>query len=281
MTSFVPPKKNDANGLILYVALLDASTPGSYKSSPTLAAGDVKISKDGGALANLGTLPVVTPASSIWVKITLSQSETNADNVAIQFIDQTSPKEWTDLGINFQTSTRQVDDLAYPATTGRSMVVDASGLVDANVVKVGPTGSGTAQTAGDIMADTNDIQTRLPAALVSGRMDSSVGAMAAGVLTATAIAADAITPAKIQSLGIGTVTTGATTTSVPTSAFSPAGAIADQFKNRTILFDDTTTTTTLRGCARQITASSNAATPTLTVDALPAAPASGDTFSVI
>lgn len=41
-----------------------------------------------------------------------------------------------------------------------------------------------------IQADTEDIQTRLPAALVSGRMDSSVGAMAANVITAAATAAD-------------------------------------------------------------------------------------------
>jgi len=43
-----------------------------------------------------------------------------------------------------------------------------------------------------VQADTDDIQTRLPAALVGGRIDSSVGAMAADVVTATAIAADAI-----------------------------------------------------------------------------------------
>lgn len=41
-----------------------------------------------------------------------------------------------------------------------------------------------------VQADTDNIQTRLPAALVSGRMDSSVGAMAADVLTAAATAAD-------------------------------------------------------------------------------------------
>ena len=52
--------------------------------------------------------------------------------------------------------------------------------------------SGTAQTAGDIIGDTNDIQTRLPAALVSGRMDVSVGAMAANVVTAASIAASAL-----------------------------------------------------------------------------------------
>lgn len=79
----------------------------------------------------------------------------------------------------------------------------------------------------------------------------------------------------------GTVTTGATTTSIPTSAFSPAGASADQFKGRIVVFDNDTTTTTLRGEATDITASTNAATPTLTVSTLSAAPASGDTFSVL
>lgn len=43
-----------------------------------------------------------------------------------------------------------------PATSGRTLVVDAAGLADANTVKVGPTGSGTAQTAGDIPARQTD-----------------------------------------------------------------------------------------------------------------------------
>ncbi len=47
-----------------------------------------------------------------------------------------------------------------------------------------------------IETDTADIQTRLPAALVSGRIDASVGAMAANVVTATAINTGAITAAK-------------------------------------------------------------------------------------
>ena len=42
-----------------------------------------------------------------------------------------------------------------------------------------------------VQADTDDIQSRLPAALVSGRMDASVGAMAADTVTASALAADA------------------------------------------------------------------------------------------
>jgi hypothetical protein len=57
-----------------------------------------------------------------------------------------------------------------------------------------------------ILSDTNDIQTRIPAALVSGRIDASVGAMAASVLTATAINADAITAAKIADGAIDAAT---------------------------------------------------------------------------
>lgn len=48
-----------------------------------------------------------------------------------------------------------------------------------------------------------NIQTRLPAALVSGRMDSSVGEMQADTLTASALATDAVT--EIQT-GLSTLT---------------------------------------------------------------------------
>lgn len=72
---------------------------------------------------------------------------------------------------------------------GGSAGTFASGRPEVNTSHV----AGTAQTAGDIIGDTNDIQTRLPAALVSGRMDASVGAMAANTLTASAVAADAVT----------------------------------------------------------------------------------------
>lgn len=51
----------------------------------------------------------------------------------------------------------------------------------------------TRDAVAGVQSDTNDIQTRLPAALVSGRMDSSTGAMAANVMTAAAAASDLTT----------------------------------------------------------------------------------------
>lgn len=49
----------------------------------------------------------------------------------------------------------------------------------------------TAAQATAIEADTQDIQSRLPAALVSGRMDSYVGAMANNVITSSVVATNA------------------------------------------------------------------------------------------
>lgn len=97
-----PPKK--AEDFIVYVSLVDAATPGSLRANPTLAAGDVKISKDGGAYANLNTLPAVTPAAGTGVKVTLSSTEMDADNVHVTFIDQTAPKEWADFAFGIPTT---------------------------------------------------------------------------------------------------------------------------------------------------------------------------------
>jgi hypothetical protein len=97
-----PPKKNE--DFVLYVALSSMANAGSLQSNPTIAAGDFKISKDGGAFANLATLPAVTPAAGIGVKIELSSTEMNCDNVFVYWVDQTSPKEWADGWISIPTT---------------------------------------------------------------------------------------------------------------------------------------------------------------------------------
>lgn len=97
-----PPVKGE--DFVMYVALADASVPGSFKANPTIAAGDFKLAKDGGALANLATLPVVEPAGSVLVKIALSTTEMNADVVSIVGIDQSAQKEWTDFVLSIPTT---------------------------------------------------------------------------------------------------------------------------------------------------------------------------------
>lgn len=97
-----PPKKNE--DFIIRIALRDCSDPRSFKSSPTLAAGDFKVDKDGGGLTNLGTTPSVSPAATVCVLLTLSSTEMNADVVTVVGIDQTNPKEWCDFVLTIPTS---------------------------------------------------------------------------------------------------------------------------------------------------------------------------------
>jgi hypothetical protein len=75
------------------VGLLDSSNTTLHKTNPTIAAGDFKISKEGGAYANLTNLPAVSVANDIIV-ISLTASEMDADWLAVRAQDQTSPVEW-------------------------------------------------------------------------------------------------------------------------------------------------------------------------------------------
>lgn len=125
-----------------------------------------------------------------------------------------------------------------------------------------------------VQTDTNDIQARLPAALVGGRMDANLGAINNSTTAVTGF------HRAVKGNVIGTVGAGSTTTSIVTSSLLPVGSVADKFKGRYLVFADDTTTVNLRGQATEITANTSAAAPTFTVVALTTAPVSTDTFSI-
>jgi hypothetical protein len=97
-----PPVKSE--DFIIRISLSDMNVTGSFKSSPTIAAGDFKVDKDGAGLTNLATIPAVDPTGSVLVKVTLSSTEMDADVVTIVGVDQTSPKEWADFVLSIPTT---------------------------------------------------------------------------------------------------------------------------------------------------------------------------------
>ena len=97
-----PPVKNE--DFITYVSLGSVASSSIAKANPTLHADDFNVSKDGGAMAALGTTPTVTPAAGKLVKITLSAAEMNADNVSVVCSDVTDPPEWADLVFSIPTT---------------------------------------------------------------------------------------------------------------------------------------------------------------------------------
>lgn len=116
------------------------------------------------------------------------------------------------------------------APVGASVSDDIASL-DTQVGNIGLTTS-------SISLNVDDVRDRLPAALVGGRMDASVGAVAANALTAAALAADAV--AEIQS-GL------ATSAEISALAIPTANENADALLDRA---DAIATGVTLRGHLR-------------------------------
>jgi hypothetical protein len=129
-------------------------------------------------------------------------------------------------------------------------------------------------TADAIEADTQDIQSRLPAALTAGgNMKSDALAIDGSTVAANKLKRSA------KNIVYGTASGVPTTTSIPTSSLTPAVSVADQLNGRVIIFDDDTTTAALRGQASDITDVTSGGV--LTVTALTTAPVSGDTFVIV
>src|SRR5215510_10705584 len=184
MATAVPPKRNSA--YVFYTALASQASSTALQTNPTLAAGDVQVSIDGGAFANLTTLPTVTPAGGKAVKVSLSAPEMNGDNIVVLFSD-VAGAEWCEQLIELQTAEQQINDLL--PTSSYAAPLDAAGTRTA----LGLASSNLDTQLSGIQTDTDNLQTRLPTALVSGRMDASVGSMAPNTLTASALATDAVT----------------------------------------------------------------------------------------
>ena len=190
MASVNPPKKNTA--FVMFVGLRSQSDTRLFQVNPTLASGDVKVSKDGGSLSNVTTLPSVIGSSAV-VKVELSSTEMNADNVTVLFSDA-SGGQWCDLMVNLQTAGNQFDDLATAAA-----LATVDDFVDTEVAAIL---AAVDTEVAAIKAKTDNLPAS-PAAV------GSAMTLAADAVSAAALAADAV--AEIQS-GLATASAVSTLT---------------------------------------------------------------------
>jgi len=209
MADYAIPKA--ATAFIFYGALISQADTKLFKSAPTLAAGDFKVSIDGGAFANLATLPTNTPGT-FAVKFALSAGEMTGDNILVIASDAAGA-EWCDQSWNIQTSPRGIADLAFPTVSGRSLGVEASGKATGVVLTdTLTTYTGDTPQTGDSFARIGALGAGLTAlgdarivnldATVSSRM--ATYAQPAGFLAATFPAG---TVANTTNITAGTVTT--------------------------------------------------------------------------
>lgn len=189
-------KKNTASQIV--GCQVNAKADGTPVTSGTTT---VYVTGDGGtqAAGSVGSGACTHEGNGFWTYAP-AQAETNYDHVAFTFVNTN--------GIN---ATIQVYP-SYPQTGDNyaRLGAPAGASVSADVAAI------KAETA-TILSDTNDIQTRIPAALVSGRIDASVGAMAAAVVTAAAIATDAIDDDALSADAITAIQAGLATAAALTT----------------------------------------------------------------
>lgn len=187
----------------------------------------IEIPASGGASINndtegFGWFSGVVTGVLPWRGPTIQFSPANVVNSLVNGSDLLQV-DLTQIGGDAQSATDLKDfaDAGYDPATNKVqgvVLVDTLTTYTGNTPQTGdsfarlgaPVGASTSadiaavKTVADaVEVDTQDIQSRIPAALVSGRMDASVGAMAANTLTASSLASDAVT--EIQN-GLATAT---------------------------------------------------------------------------
>lgn len=194
--------------------MVSASDGSAFTGSVTVA-----VTGDGGtqATGSVGSGACTHEGNGFHTYVP-AQAETNYDHVAFTFTGTGAIPATVQVYTTFPQTGDNFARLGAPA--GASLSADVAAV--------------KAQTAA-IETDTQDIQSRLPAALVSGRMDSNVQAMANNVLTAAAINADAITAAKLAA----DVTTELQSGLATAAALATVDGIVDTIVATTDKLDDT------------------------------------------
>ena len=147
MSSILSKTAKTNEQFIFYVSLEEPGDADEMVVNPTIVAGDVKVSTDGGATANIATVPTVTPAGGVGVKVTCSAGEMNGANALITFEDQTGPEEWSALTISVTLRATDTDDLVRSTVPGNTLDVSAGGEAGVDWANVGTPGSTVALAA--------------------------------------------------------------------------------------------------------------------------------------
>lgn len=252
-------------------ALVNAPTGsggGSAPSAATIAAAVWDEALSGHATAGTAGKIVYT---NLDATVGTRATQTSVDTVA-GYVDTevAAIKAKTD---NLPTDPADASDIAASFSTVNSTLATIAGYVDTEVAAI----KAKTDNLPASPAATSDIPTA--AAIADAVWDEATSGHTTSGSTGAALNDTDLRGSR--TVIRGTVGGSPTTTTMTPSAITPAGAVADQFKGRILVFDNDTSTAALRGQATDITANTSAALPAFTFTALTTAPSSGDTFSIV
>lgn len=195
----------------------------------TPAAGDVKVSKDGGAAANIGTLPTaVTMGNTAYWEFTLTGTELTAKTVVVTvadsatkavedqaFVIETYGHASALYAVDFDDSVRfgmtALPNAAAAASGGVLINGSNTGTVTLAALTVTGAQTNTGGIVGNITGNLSGSVGSVTGATGSvtgavGSVTGSVGSIASGGIASTSFAAGAITAAAIADAAIDTAT---------------------------------------------------------------------------
>lgn len=163
---------------------LDSTDGNTVESALTITQPDIRLKKNAGAWAQKNAAQTLTHEENGWYEVSLNTTDTDTLGILLVAVHESGAlpvwREFLVVPANVYDAFLAADLLQVDVAQWLNAGAPAAPATQASVDAV------------DNFVDTEiaDIQARLPAALVSGRIDSSVGAMAANVLNDAAVADD-------------------------------------------------------------------------------------------
>jgi len=281
---------NDPTAATIADAVWDEALSGHTTGG---TAGKAVLQTKEGTVSVESTVNDASATTTSFVTALTEATSSHYSNVSLVFIDGTLVGQSRPI-LSYDGTTKTItleEALTEAPANGDGFIIKTDHVHPISEITADMDANSTQLAA--IVADTNELQTDITN---GGRVDLLIDGIKAKTDSLTFTLAGDV-DANIQSIGdvtdtldrieravkgnvLCTVGSGSSATSIVTSACDPAGVNADQFKGRILTFAKDTTTTALRGQATDITASTAASTPVLTVSTMVASPVSGDTFTI-
>lgn len=171
----------------LYFPLIDKGATDFEATPVTIAAGDCKISQDGGSFSN--TTNNFAHVGGGYYSLSLTATEMQAKQIVIKIVDQTGTKEWEDQGINITTcgnASAEIPNLADAPVATVDTVVDAIKAKTDNLPS-DPADASDISAAFSALNDLDAAGVRSAVGLSSANLDSQLAALPTAVENADAL----------------------------------------------------------------------------------------------
>ncbi len=122
-----------------FVSLVSLVDGRDFVVDPTIAPGDFRVSTDGGALSALAGDPVVSPAGSVLVAVSLTAGEMSGSKINVVASD-IAGAQWEDVSIMIDTpsaSTESIHDIQTGdhVETSTNLTINKKNTLDALIQK--------------------------------------------------------------------------------------------------------------------------------------------------